>query len=339
MDRNISRGVSEVLGIAANQDLGRYLGVPILHGRVTRATYEYILNRIDTKLAGWKAQNLSLAGRVTLDSSVLNAILAYAMQTAFLPFSICDSIDRKIRNFIWGSVEGSRKTHNINWDTVCKPKSLGGLGLHNARDLNKAFLMKIVWGLIKRPSELWAKVLITKYLKKTEADFMLARKSGFSAIWRGVLKVWHNVVNGMQWSIGNGRTTRFWTDRWLDSAQVLIDHAHNIHGVDASLLVADVCSVNGEWNTDFIFSVLPSNIALQVFRMPTPRTTLGQDSLAWGLEPNGNFSVRSAYQLLNDISTENRGPIWDFIWRWNEPNKIRHFLWLATHNLLLTNVE
>ncbi|CAN1163128.1 Putative ribonuclease H protein At1g65750 [Linum perenne] len=183
MDRNISRGVLEVLGIVATQDLGRYLGVPILHGRVTRATYGYILNWIDTKLAGWKAQNLSLAGRVTLASSVLNAILAYAMQTAFLLFSICDSIDRRIRNFIWGSVEAARKIHNINWNTVCKPKSLGGLGLCNAQDLNKAFLMKIVWVLIKRPSELWAKVLMAKYLKKMEVGFVLARKSRVSSTW------------------------------------------------------------------------------------------------------------------------------------------------------------
>ncbi|CAN1822876.1 Putative ribonuclease H protein At1g65750 [Linum perenne] len=84
------------------------------------------------------------------------------MQTTFLPASICDSIDMKIRNFILGSVKGARKIDNINWETVCKPKNLGGLGLRNAQDLNKAFLMKIMWCLLNRPSELWAKVLIDK---------------------------------------------------------------------------------------------------------------------------------------------------------------------------------
>ncbi|CAN1792677.1 Putative ribonuclease H protein At1g65750 [Linum perenne] len=261
------------------------------------------------------------------------------MQTAFLPCSICDSIDRKIRNFFWGSVEGARKIHNINWDTVCKPKCLGGLGLRNARDLNKAFLMKIVWGLIHNPSELWAKVLIAKYLKKTADGYVLARKSGHSAIWRGVLKVWPSVVNGLQWSIGDGRKTRFWTDRWLDSGELLIDHALNLQGVDASLIIVDVCLDNGDWNTDFIFSMLPFNVAMQVVGMSPPRASLGHDSLVWGLEPNGRFSVRSAYQLLADISVANRTPVWDCIWRWNGPNKIKHFLWLATHNRLLTNVE
>ncbi|CAN1121711.1 Putative ribonuclease H protein At1g65750 [Linum perenne] len=197
INRNVSREVSECLGIAATQNLGRYLGVPVIHGRVTKATYEYILDRMDKKLAGWKANNLSLAGRVTLATSVLNAIPSFVMQTAFLPASVCDSIHRKIRNFIWGSVEGARKIHNINWDTVCKPKKLGGSGLRNARDLNRAFLMKIVWGLLERPNELWAKVLTSKYLKRTPTGFVLARKSGFSAVWRGLLKVWPSVTNGM----------------------------------------------------------------------------------------------------------------------------------------------
>ncbi|CAN1165251.1 Putative ribonuclease H protein At1g65750 [Linum perenne] len=116
--KNISRAksseITSILGIRATQNLGRYLGVPVLHGRVTKHTYSYILDRMDSKLAGWKADNLSLAGRITLASSVLNSIPSYVMQTAFLPLSLCDKIDRKIRNFIWGSTDTTCKVHNVN---------------------------------------------------------------------------------------------------------------------------------------------------------------------------------------------------------------------------------
>ncbi|CAN1754104.1 Putative ribonuclease H protein At1g65750 [Linum perenne] len=339
MDRRLSRDVSNLLGIAATQDLGRYLGVPLLHGRVKHSTYDYILSRLDVKLAGWKANNLSLAGRVTLASSVLNAIPSYVMQTAFLPASICEGIDRKIRDFIWGSVDGARRIHNINWDTVCKPKKLGGLGLRSARELNKAFIMKIVWGLIDRPSELWAQVIISKYLKKTEGGYVLARKTGFSAVWRGMMKVWPNVIDGIQWSVRDGKTTKFWTDRWLDSGALLVDQALNIQGVNPSLLVSQVIKTNGDWDSDFLSSVLPHDIVLQVIGMSPPLDNLGQDSLVWGLEANGAFSVRSAYLMLSDIEPDSSDGFWSRIWRWKGPNKVMHFLWLASHKRLLTNEE
>ncbi|CAN1301181.1 Putative ribonuclease H protein At1g65750 [Linum perenne] len=261
------------------------------------------------------------------------------MQTALLPASICDGIDHKIRKFIWGSVEGARKIHNINWEMVCKPKNLGGLGLRNARDLNKAFLMKIVWGLINNLSELWAKVLITKYLKKSTGGYVLARKTGFSVVWRGIMKVWPQVNNALQWSVRDGKTTRFWTDRWVDSGILLVDHTTNLQGVASSLLVSQVINRDGNWNTDFLFAVLPSDVVLQVVGMSPPVKTLGNDTLVWGLEVNGSFSVRSAYLLLSGNIGVNSDCFWNRLWKWNGPNKINHFLWIASHKRLLTNEE
>ncbi|CAN1788669.1 Putative ribonuclease H protein At1g65750 [Linum perenne] len=339
MDRGASRRVSDILGIAATQDLGRYLGVPVLHGRVTRSTYEFILARMDKKLAGWKANNLSLAGRVTLASSVLNAIPSYVMQTAFLPVHVCEVINKRIRDFVWGSVQGNRRIHNINWETVCKPKNLGGLGLRSARELNQDFLMKIVWGLVSRPTELWAKVLISKYLKRTDNGYILARKKGFSAVWRGVLKAWPLVTNGIHWSIRDGRNKHFWTDRWVDSGVVLADHALDIRRVESSLLVSEVCSEPGVWNVDFLLHVLPYNIVMQEVGMTPPSSSLGEDSIVWGLEPNGAFSVRSAYLMIMDNAVTPSDSVWRHIWRWYGPNKVKHFLWLASHKKLLTNEE
>ncbi|CAN1193771.1 Putative ribonuclease H protein At1g65750 [Linum perenne] len=121
--------IVRILGILAISVLGRYLGVPILHGRVTKHTYDFLHDHLDDRLAGWKADNLFLTGRMTLASLVLNSLPCYVMQTASLPLSLCDKIDRKTCNFIWGSTNGVRKLHNVNWETVCKTKSLGGLDL------------------------------------------------------------------------------------------------------------------------------------------------------------------------------------------------------------------
>ncbi|CAN1153952.1 Putative ribonuclease H protein At1g65750 [Linum perenne] len=180
---------------------------------------------------------------------------------------------------------------------------------------------------------------MTKYLKRTVNGYTLARKKGFSAVWRGVLKAWPFVVNGMRWCIKDGQNTRFWTDRWVDSGIILSDHALDIRRVDNSLLVSQVCSEPGVWDFDFLVSVLPFNVAMQVVGMSTPNNNLGKDGLAWGLEPDGAFSVRSAYLMVSENDADPIDQVWRHIWKWNGPNRIKHFLWLASHKRLLTNEE
>ncbi|CAN1811165.1 Putative ribonuclease H protein At1g65750 [Linum perenne] len=84
------------------------------------------------------------------------------------------------------------------------------------------------------------------------------------------MKVWPHVTDGIQWSINNGKNTHFWTDRWVDSGIVLIDHAINISGVNPNLRVADVCSVEGEWNLNFLLTNLPYETVMQVWEAVLP---------------------------------------------------------------------
>lgn len=50
-------------GIPITKDLGKHLGVPSLHGRVSESTFAAVLDRIKSRLEGWRAKQLSLAGR------------------------------------------------------------------------------------------------------------------------------------------------------------------------------------------------------------------------------------------------------------------------------------
>ncbi|CAN1147800.1 Putative ribonuclease H protein At1g65750 [Linum perenne] len=73
--------------------------------------------------------------------------------------------------------------------------------------------------------------------------------------------------------------------------------------------------------------------------MTTPRADCGSDCRAWGLEDDGVFSVKSAYCMLREIEGRDNGCNWSKIWKWEGPNKIRHFMWLLEHGKLMTNVE
>lgn len=65
--------IGSMLGFIITQDLGKYLGMPLLHSRVTKHTYQEIIDKVDRRLSGWNTSHLSLAGRITLAQSVLQA--------------------------------------------------------------------------------------------------------------------------------------------------------------------------------------------------------------------------------------------------------------------------
>ena len=73
--------IGDALGFSATKDLGCYLGMPLIHSRVNKATYQSILDKVDMRLTGWNAAHLSFARRVTLAQSVVQAMPIYAMQT------------------------------------------------------------------------------------------------------------------------------------------------------------------------------------------------------------------------------------------------------------------
>ncbi|CAL1353332.1 unnamed protein product [Linum trigynum] len=135
--------LSNELGIPQTSNLGRYLGVPVIHDRVSRTTFMELIDRIDGHLAGWSIATLSLARRITLTQSVLASLLTCTMQTTFLPASVREYIDRKIRGFIWGSSETGREIHMLDWSTLCRSKEEGSLGMWDVTTLNETFMMKI----------------------------------------------------------------------------------------------------------------------------------------------------------------------------------------------------
>jgi len=121
--------ICDLLGTPKTDDLGKYLGFPTIHGRVTKSTYQEVMKRVDSKLAGYKAKWLSLAGQTTLIQASVNAIPTYTMQIAQIPMLVCDELERKIRRFLWGGTRTERKTHLVAWDVVTRDKK-GGLGLY-----------------------------------------------------------------------------------------------------------------------------------------------------------------------------------------------------------------
>lgn len=102
-----------------------------------------MLDRVKKKLAGWKANLLSMAGWLVLIQASSSAILSYVMQNSLLPNRILNGIDRVNMDFLWGATDQAKKMRWANWGEVTKPKELGGLGLQSAKGRNTALLAKL----------------------------------------------------------------------------------------------------------------------------------------------------------------------------------------------------
>ncbi|CAN1162506.1 Putative ribonuclease H protein At1g65750 [Linum perenne] len=320
------------------QNLGRYLGVPVLHDRITTRTYQSILDRIDNKLSGWKAKTLSLAGRVTLAQSVLAAIPAYVMQTAVIPSTTYEEIDRRIRNFVWGTTAESRKICLVAWDKVCLPKEKGGLGLRLARQLNRAFITKLAFTFIKEKDKLWVKVLQHKYFREDESGMARRNLRSMSPLWKGIICEWETMLAGSKSAVRDGMETWFWTSNWVDSDLQLLDYADTSSPeFDISSTVASMVTREGQWDFHKLDRLLAPEAVEAVAGMTPPNVNRGPDDWVWGLEATGWFSIKSAYNLICSSAQFPDSRVWKEVWKWNGPNRIKHFLWLASNDKLLTN--
>ena len=99
VDQNTRIELGEVLGFKSTPSLGKYLGFPIIH-KGSQQDFGFILDHIQSKLAGWKANLLSPAGKVVLTQSITSTIPNYVMQCTTLPPKILQGIDKLNRNFI-----------------------------------------------------------------------------------------------------------------------------------------------------------------------------------------------------------------------------------------------
>lgn len=85
-----------MLSIQVSTNFGTYLGIPIATGRMTMDRYQFLLDKIKSRLNGWQANFLSAVGRTTLANSVLTSLPSHMMQTTLIPSEIFDAIDQQV---------------------------------------------------------------------------------------------------------------------------------------------------------------------------------------------------------------------------------------------------
>ena len=103
------------------------------------------MDKLHSKLQGWKAKLFSQVGKTTLISSTVQSMPLYTFSCFKVPKVVCNKMDAISRAFWWGHDQSERKLHLVSCDKICRPRKEGGLGLKKFGLMNQAMLAKQFW--------------------------------------------------------------------------------------------------------------------------------------------------------------------------------------------------
>jgi hypothetical protein len=152
-----------ILQVANDGLEDKYLRLPTPDGRMHRGRFMNLQAHLCQHLMACGDGLMSQRAREVLIKSIAQAVPAYVMGVFKLPFSVCDELRKLIRDYWLGVERGKRKMHWVNWNTLSRSKSQGGMGFRDMHLFNQALLARQAWRLITCSNSLCARVLKARY--------------------------------------------------------------------------------------------------------------------------------------------------------------------------------
>uniref|UniRef100_A0A803PF85 RNase H type-1 domain-containing protein n=1 Tax=Cannabis sativa TaxID=3483 RepID=A0A803PF85_CANSA len=317
-----------------------YLGLPSTMGRNKTAAMGFLLDKVRKRLQGWEGKLLSKVGKEVLVKSVAQALPSYAMSVFLLPIEITRDIKKMITRFWWqSSGKSSKGIHWLSWDRLSKHKDLGGMGFRNFRDFNLALLGKQGWRLLTRSNSLVARVFKARYYPN--GSYLSAELGNNpSFVWRSVLEAQSLVAMGVRWCIGTGENISVLGEPWLQDHSnpcIISDHPALVNAKVSNLMHGE----GGGWDLELINDLFLERDRGLILAIPINLSST-EDHLTWHKDVSGSYTVRSAYNLLQESqgqwhSTEDSS-FWKSFWKLKVPPKAKNTVWRAAMNCLPTTV-
>ena len=319
------------LGVQVYSNTGEIFGIPIKHSSMSQ-DFGFIVERIQSRLVGWKANLLSFIGRLVLTQSVITTVPNYAMQCVALLTNL-HSVDKLSQNFLWGSIDNKKKLHMVSWKKITKPKREGGLGIHAAKAKNIAFLAKLNWRLKTEMSSLWAKVLNHKNRVDRRPTNAYMELRTCSNTWSMIRKGKVVFKRGSKWVVGRDSQLSLWYDKWLDKGPLRSLISSLLNRGEENIRLKEIANFSG-WNWQNISFSLLAQLLSVVKATPIPFFALYEDHLTWYSSPSGAFELKEAYRLAGMEGEDNQASpfVGEWIWKTISILKVKCFLWQCYHN-------
>jgi hypothetical protein len=302
-----------------------YLGLPISDRKLRLEQWLFLVRKLAGRIEPWLSKLLTSGGRLILSNACLDSIPIFAMGLFLLHDGIHARFDSHRSKFFWEGAGNKRKYHMVNWPSVCRPKSSGGLGLLNSKKMNIALLSKWIWKLYQDDASIWATIIRAKY---RDADNLFEGSGqGGSQFWKSLHKIKHFFKLGAKHLIGNGRRTFFWTDWWCQDRPIkeIFPDLFNICA-DPNISVAAALE-SGDLNIVFRRSLNPEGRRQwdELGRLTEPTVlSNSKDKVTWHLDSSGKFTVQSLYAKLSQGASV---AYYKDVWEAKVPLKIKIFAW------------
>lgn len=146
--------------------------------------------------------------------------------------------------------------------------------------MNHACLMKLCWGIRTNGNSLWSNVLLGKYGRDFASTGMVVAKVSDLALWRNMVQLWGKMRSMEFKAIGDGESTQFWRDCWVEPGLRLEDFAVTGSAMREDVRVCDFADA-GVWKWEELASCLSLNIQVKIAAILPPEEQNGADQVVW----------------------------------------------------------
>ncbi|XP_018435547.2 uncharacterized protein LOC108807802 [Raphanus sativus] len=209
-----SQRIANRFGLARSNLPVRYLGTPLCTKKLSFSDCDPLLLQIKKKMSSWTTRSLSMAGRLTMLTSVISGIIGYWSSAFLLPKRVIKAINSLCSSFLWHGTIGISTGAKVAWKDICTPKKEGGLGIRNIVTWSDTCALKLIWMLFFRAGSIWVAWIRQRYLSTGPFWSLNEKNCSYSWMFRRLLKLRSKALEFIRISIGRGDITFFWWDPW-----------------------------------------------------------------------------------------------------------------------------